>query len=280
MNTIKELILHKFPNANLEHLDEYVYICNKDNNGEFTEIHHKLSKSLWPEYTDLKMYKWNKVKLTPFNHAKAHYELALAIDDVSAWCAVCGMLHWNYGKRNFDDSDFEIVQLMKEEARLKFRGKNHPCHISNISDELRETRRLNAIKHGADPIYKEKQRIAQTGKKRSSETKSKLSLAMRNYDRPFSHTYNNMYSQRFNQNYYEPHKKFIYDYWIKMGSRSGNYMSRQLQRIGYPDSSCMRPLVKEFKAHGYLTPPKEFKCNCVTISTDLLLDLRSKHSVA
>lgn len=274
---IKELVLTKFPSANIEHLDEYISICQKEDEAYFTEIHHVLPKSLWSEYKDLKIHSWNKVKLTPFNHAKAHYKLALAIDDVSAWCAVWGMLHWNYGKRDFDDSDFEIVQIMKEESRLRFRGKNHPCHITNISDELRETRRLNAIRLGADPVYKEKQRIAQTGKKRTTETKDKLSIALRNYDRPFSHTYNNMYSQRSTQNYYEPHKKFIYDYWVKLGSRSGNYIASQLKLIGYPDSSGMQPLVKEFKAHGYLTPPVGFGCKNKTITDDFVLSMIVKH---
>jgi len=73
-------------------VEKYVDFCLNNNLGkniDDSNLHHILPKAdkLFPEYSNLKKYKWNGVYLTYKNHQRAHEMLAEAIDNSSIFHA-------------------------------------------------------------------------------------------------------------------------------------------------------------------------------------------------
>jgi len=77
--------------VNIEKLNEYVVFCldnDIDKIKNKTELHHILPKSIFPEFENLNIHKWNGVNLTYESHYLAHCLLIEGIDNYnmnSAW---------------------------------------------------------------------------------------------------------------------------------------------------------------------------------------------------
>ncbi len=93
----REYIIEKLSNIkntgiNTQKLVKYVDFCieNHNENLQIGENHHILSRTVFPEYIDLKVYTWNLSRLSPYNHYIAHSLLYDAIDNTTfSICLVC-----------------------------------------------------------------------------------------------------------------------------------------------------------------------------------------------
>ena len=117
-----------------------------------THNHHILPRSLFPEYKNLKINKWNKAILTYREHYIAHYLLAKALGG-NMWYAFNRMNNGK-NKNKFNSRLFAVFKKEHSIAVSKYMTFKNPMFNS-------ETR--------------EKVKISNTGKKASQETKAKMS---------------------------------------------------------------------------------------------------------
>lgn len=110
--------IHK--DVNREYLEKYLYlVLNYKSESEYTELHHILPKSLFPQY---KKDKWNLVRLSAKDHFYAHYYLHKALPGepnmtFGLW-GMCNQKSPNHKDREYIDNHTEELSFIYEEARL------------------------------------------------------------------------------------------------------------------------------------------------------------------
>lgn len=119
-------------------LQLYINIINMSSmivdypNNVYTENHHILPKSVFPEYKDCS---WNIIKLTAYNHLMAHYYLHKAFNNAKFTHAFAQM------KRvisNFEGKDLEDIAKLYEEERVRIRdaiSESQTLYWKNLSDD-------------------------------------------------------------------------------------------------------------------------------------------------
>lgn len=117
---------------NPHYVKRYVnFIFSRKQEGATFELHHILPKSLWPDYKDLRMNKWNGIKLTPKEHFIAHHILAKALGN-KMWIAFHSMC---YRKK---PDDIRITASVYDRLRLE--------NLSHSADFARKT-------YGVDNVF-------------------------------------------------------------------------------------------------------------------------------
>ena len=100
---IRDEILAIFPNCDRRYLDKYIDIVTSPKmyaNGEFTENHHILPKSIWRKYANIKKYEWNCATLSIHDHIYAHVYFSMCTN--SLWNAIQALSNFNAnGTRKF-----------------------------------------------------------------------------------------------------------------------------------------------------------------------------------
>ncbi|ODA49489.1 hypothetical protein BC476_05985 [Vibrio parahaemolyticus] len=169
-----------------EYLEKYLEIVSSDDDVEYTEAHHILPKSIWPEFKDLKANEWNKVRLSAYNHFMAHYYFSMATN--SCWLAVHYMA--NISKKcsfkNCTSEELHEIACVYESCKsnIKF-SESHKAAMSaalKIAMNKPETKsKLSASAKIAlnRPETKSKLSVALKGRKFSDEHKSTLREAKR-----------------------------------------------------------------------------------------------------
>lgn len=108
-----------YNSVNLEYLEIYLsLVLNYITNSEYTESHHILPKSLFPQY---KNDKWNIVKLSAKDHFLAHYYLHKALPTepnmtFGLW-GMCNQKSPNHKERDYIDSHTDEFAMIYEGAR-------------------------------------------------------------------------------------------------------------------------------------------------------------------
>ncbi len=103
----------------------FLQYCKKSNmsllSGTYTEKHHicPKSKDLFPEYSNLKIFHWNSIKLTRRQHIITHYILAKSYNNWSMWEAVKRIIH----QRGFDPTDnIRLLKLASNQVKVNKKG--------------------------------------------------------------------------------------------------------------------------------------------------------------
>lgn len=119
LETLTTIIHSKHPEVNQDWLSKYFeLVLNYPSVECYTEAHHILPKSLFPEY---RRCKWNIVKLTGRDHLYAHYYLYKAlVNEPNMTFALWGMC--NQKSKNHDRSDIDLqideIARIYEESRV------------------------------------------------------------------------------------------------------------------------------------------------------------------
>lgn len=94
-------------------LEKYIEFCiTKSDEYCVGEEHHILPRAHFPEYVDLKIHTYNRVKLSYTNHLKAHYLLVLSIDSVEMLYAF-NMMNNFYNTNNI--ANLENYEKLKKQ---------------------------------------------------------------------------------------------------------------------------------------------------------------------
>lgn len=182
-------------NHYLKRYIKFIYDCELKNNNlnEKYENHHILpkSKSFWPEYSNLRTYKWNKIKLTPRQHIIAHHILAKSLGG-SMWVALWSMVNGkNFSFRKDLKINSKVLALAREQHSLshskamKEHYKKNPEAKKDIS--IRQTGENNQFfgKKHSDETKKILSDI-NLGKIKSKEVKDKISSSLIALERKLS----------------------------------------------------------------------------------------------
>lgn len=110
--------IHK--DVDLDYLEKYINLVTEyKTDKEYTELHHILPKSLFPQY---KTEKWNLVKLSGVDHFYAHYYLHKALplepNMTFALWGMCNQQSPNHADREYIDNHTQEISLIYEEARI------------------------------------------------------------------------------------------------------------------------------------------------------------------
>lgn len=94
-------------------LEKYIEFCiTKSDENCVGEVHHILPRAHFPEYEDLKIYTYNRVKLSYANHLKAHYLLVLSIESAEMLYAF-NMMNNFYNTNNI--ANLENYEKLKKQ---------------------------------------------------------------------------------------------------------------------------------------------------------------------
>ena len=109
-----------YSDVNLEYLEKYLnLVLNYNTDSSYTESHHILPKSLFPQF---KKDKWNLVRLSAKDHFFAHYYLHKSIPKepnmtYGLW-GMCNQQSPNHSDREYIDNHTNEISLIYEEARI------------------------------------------------------------------------------------------------------------------------------------------------------------------
>lgn len=191
----------------------FIQSCTKNEVEGYTENHHILPKSLFPEYAK---DEWNLVRLTARQHFIAHVLLAKAFGG-TMWHAVNMMTHCDEGgKRNYRVSSriYDTMKVeMSKQLSIKMAGEANPMYGTSRKGE-------------ANPMY---------GKTHSVETKAKQSAKRIEY---FSNPENVLSGER-NGMYGKNHSEITRD---KM---SESHMGELNHNFGKPQSDEVKRKLSE-----------------------------------
>jgi len=153
---------------NKRYVDRYIEFINHFQNSGNIQ-HHILpkAKDMWPEYSELKIYEWNKCFLGEREHFIAHWIL---------WKALGGSQTFAFYQMKNKNKEFlssRVYKTLKENVKEIYR-----------TDKERNSR----ISKKCKDLHKSK-KIGMWGKKHSEETKKKISKAHAN--RTFTETHIN-----------------------------------------------------------------------------------------
>ncbi|HGS5630409.1 TPA: hypothetical protein ACMDXI_001022 [Vibrio parahaemolyticus] len=103
-----------------EYLEKYLEIVSSDDDVEYTEKHHILPKSIWPQFKDFKEHPYNCVNLSAYNHFMSHYYFSMATD--SCWWAVHMMANTRKetGFKNCSSKELHEIASLYENCRGNF----------------------------------------------------------------------------------------------------------------------------------------------------------------
>lgn len=195
--TIYQTLLKKCPqqDKNIHYLRRYVnfiFACiekNKDlPEDHYTEKHHILPKSLWPEFSDFKEHSWNCSILRARQHFIVHWMLAKSLSK-NMWYAFKMMCMIKMKHR-----DYKITSIVYEIAKT-----NQAIEMSNrnISTETRQKMSISAKSRGFSDEWRQKRSDNTSGEnnpcyglfgenhpafgyKHTEEAKLKISMAHKN----------------------------------------------------------------------------------------------------
>lgn len=152
-------------------LKEYLIICfTKQTDVGYTERHHILPKSIFPEYKDFKTNNWNCSRLSYIDHCRAHYWIWKATNDYKMWNAVNAMCNTTGGDgRSLTEEDVIISASIWQEAKENAppMSEEHRRNIGNAG----KGRKLSDEHVAAIVRYN-------TGKVPSTETRRKIATAL------------------------------------------------------------------------------------------------------
>ncbi|ODA49508.1 hypothetical protein BC476_06080 [Vibrio parahaemolyticus] len=163
---IKDLLVAKY--GDNEYLEKYLEIVSSDDDVEYTEKHHILPKSIWPQFKDFKEHPYNCVNLSAYNHFLAHYYFSMATH--ACWHAVKMMA--NISKKcSFKNCTAEELH---EIASLYESCKGNFLHSEETKSKISAASKiaLNSTE------VKAKISAANKGKKLSAEHKVKIGAAL------------------------------------------------------------------------------------------------------
>lgn len=175
---IRDEILAIFPNCDRRYLDKYIDIVTSPKmyaNGEFTENHHILPKSIWRKYANIKKYEWNCATLSIHDHIYAHVYFSMCAN--SLWNAIQALSNFNAnGTRKFPgNKEINAIIVAKKLYREHCRGKNAPFYGRKHTDESKQ--KISEARKGDKWNDERKQQLSKILKslnmKRSDEFKAK-----------------------------------------------------------------------------------------------------------
>lgn len=146
--------------------------------GTYSELHHVLPKSIWPEY---EACNWNIVKLTARQHYIAHFILSKAFTGkpgLQMNCAFGMMSTANEHQSRVTSVLYKLSKQRRADTWAEFfSGSNNPFFGKTHSPEtIEKIRAANLGKPQSDET-KEKRASKLRGLKRSEEFKQRLSAA-------------------------------------------------------------------------------------------------------
>jgi len=165
-------------------------IKNQDIN-EYTEKHHILPKSIFPEFSDLKDHKWNQVKLTYREHFLAHWLLTKCVSQKKHTIQMNHALNrMREGNPNHTRviSSWQYNVMRRANKRANNDQWNNPEFKASHCEAIKEivnrpevkAKRSKAQKAAQNkPEYKEKQSKAQKKAWSDPELKKKHSELMK-----------------------------------------------------------------------------------------------------
>ncbi|MGL4523796.1 MAG: hypothetical protein ACRCWQ_14710 [Bacilli bacterium] len=233
---IRTKILDKFPECDINLLDEYLLLCDNDEHDEYTENHHILPRCHWPEYENLNIHKWNSVNLAPENHVYAHWILAKCVNSPQSWLAVSRTLNSHHV---VDMSETEIRFLSDVYKDYRLNVSHTEETKAKISAGLRkpdvaEYRRTRILERYSNPEYVEYFKSAINSP-----------VAKRNHKKSIrkSDVWNN------------PIKRTLYELWTNNGfPKKGNLsIVAKANGLNYTANQLSR-LVVEFETQGFVEP--------------------------
>lgn len=149
---------------------EYFELCSKDTDEKvYTEMHHVLPKSIYPEHAKSK---WNIVRLTYKDHYRVHEVLPqiITIEEfrlkmLRAWW----LMTTSKKSKSISGDDYEeLRKRWSDHARESFIGEKNPMFGVSMSDETKKI--LSDINSGEKhPKY---------GKEVSVETRNKIAMRL------------------------------------------------------------------------------------------------------
>lgn len=169
--------------VNHDAMQKYITLCsNISADDEYTEKHHILPKSLFPEYQNLKNHSWNCAKLSYKNHIMAHYYFAVAINTRSAWAPLMLMIGKTIGHKHLSEAD--IIDLADYQSVAKAQMRTTP-----VSQETRDKLRSHNLGKKHTLQTREKMRASKTGVKLSLTHRAALVKAQKERGHPHAGKY-------------------------------------------------------------------------------------------
>ncbi|EOD5326739.1 NUMOD3 domain-containing DNA-binding protein [Vibrio parahaemolyticus] len=169
-----------------EYLEKYLEIVSSDDDVEYTEAHHILPKSIWPQFKDFKEHPYNCVHLSAYHHFMAHYYFSMATN--ACWHAVRMMANTRQetGFKNCSGAEIHEIASLYESCRGNIKlSEEHKAKIGawqkgKLKSESHKSK-MSASHKGKKLSDETKAKIGAShkGQKRSEETKSKMSAALR-----------------------------------------------------------------------------------------------------
>jgi len=148
-------MLEYFKNVRVKNqlkLIEYIDFCNNNKSiyiKNQTENHHILPQALFPDYSNLKDYVWNRAILLCEDHYIAHSLLAQALDEPSTTYAWWGMTHKNDMKGVIDSTTYgALKQQSMQQISLDKLGTT-----TIIDLETGDKKRVTVEEFKANPSY-------------------------------------------------------------------------------------------------------------------------------
>lgn len=162
---------------------KFIYYCSESNKSlpdlEYTETHHicPKAKDLFPEYTDLKVYSWNSIRLTFRQHLMAHVMLWKTFKGSQAMALECMLGSFNANTNDLlanrkIPTKYAIFQLQT----LKFDANKRRSEVQKGFATYKDEFGNRYFLHKEDTKIKELSLIGvASGYKRSNESKAKSS---------------------------------------------------------------------------------------------------------
>lgn len=194
LNRVRDIFIEKYPNLSMCCLTEYLEFLRNSSppeNGFYSERHHALPKSLFPEYKRIiKENSWNIVNLRARDHFKAHYLLCKILPDEIKMLLAFRFL-WlrnTYFKRFPTINTLDELSIDYEEVKIKYDLYNKSRkHSEESKQKMSESLRGNTNCKGKKFSEESRKRMSESkkgeknhkfGKKNSKETREKISRAL------------------------------------------------------------------------------------------------------
>lgn len=186
MLNFKEILLSKLDVRNIDYIDRYIEHTSKNNiSSNYTEKHHILPKSVFPEF---KNEKWNIVKLSGRDHFIAHYLLmeSFVHKDISYAFNMMKRVSKRMGKADLqmmsesyekfrDELSLHLSEInkgrthsVKSKTNMGISSKNKVVVKDNLGNTFRIDKSDDRYVSGELVFYR-------TGLKYTKETKNKMS---------------------------------------------------------------------------------------------------------
>lgn len=199
---IKELLLQANPKF-VHHLNRYINLIEhyqkNPSDDEYTESHHILPKSMFPEYENLTKHPWNKIDLSGKAHYVAHKILWKAFRDRKTcnafWCMVTAKRKEQdrYGK--ITSAEYEVLRkerakhIKEKKVSKKTRNKmsvsqnkryEDPEELQKTSDASKETWQRPEYREKMDKIQKSdefREKTSKSAKKRYEDPNERRKIS-------------------------------------------------------------------------------------------------------